>query len=97
MLTKAKLKARESGGVVRNNPVKMFWIENLRQKIALPYSLQTRQNQEIDLFGIPLRVVKDCYGAKPGVLATMGKLIPDSWLIDLNQDVPADELETAET
>jgi hypothetical protein len=96
MLTEAELKARESGALIRNNPVKMFCIKNTEYKIALPPSIDIRKGCYVDLLGVQLRVVVEPCGKRPGVLATMGVPLPDAWLIDLNQDVPADWPENAD-
>lgn len=81
------------------NPVKHFCIENTGHKIVVSCSTRTNVGSVIDFLGIPLRVVRDAtVGASaPGILATTGKQIPESWFVDLSGEVELTEAaETAD-
>jgi hypothetical protein len=72
-------------------PVQMFWLENTRRKIAVPYSINTGvRGNEFNFLGYTLRVVSQPRANRPGVVTTTGQLLPESWFVDLSEDVEPD-------
>jgi hypothetical protein len=47
---------------------------------------------EIDFFGYKLRVVRTAYGTRSGSLETTGRLLPESWFVDLNTPCDLEEV-----
>jgi hypothetical protein len=95
-LTKAKLKARESGQTLRGNPVNLFYLLSggiyTGRRIAMPTSIHLSAGMEIDFFGYKLRVVRTAYGTRSGSLETTGRLLPESWFVDLNTPCDLEEV-----